>query len=228
MSSSNVLISTLRAIIRDELARVRLTELGTVTQVHAHEADDSAGNHQVSVKLRDSGLELQSVPYAVGRLGMAALPRVDDTVVVAFVGGDLNAPVALGSIYDATTHPPTGKAEELVYQPADDADDAARRFHLELPGGATLTLNDNKLSVVLGDTTVEVNKDGDIAIKASGKVSIEAGSDFEVTASGDVKMTAQGALTLKAGSNATVEGTAATKVKGAQITLAGITQFSAS
>src|SRR5260370_29587988 len=92
-ASMSDIVATLGAIVRDELSRRRALELGTVTQLKPKTGDDDDGNHQVNIQLR-SGVELQRVPVAVGRLGLSALPNVGDLIIVDFIGGDLNAPVA--------------------------------------------------------------------------------------------------------------------------------------
>jgi hypothetical protein len=216
---------TLRAIVRDELARLRLPELGVVTRSYARKDDSNDGNHQVNVKLCASGVELQRVPIVVSRAGWSTLPNEGDLLLVDFVGGSLNAPVAVGSLYSDHAHPPVAKAHEVVYLAPDDDDSAVRRMHFELANGNTFTIKDDTLEVVMGGTTVTLNKDGDIEIKSAGKVSINADGDFEVSASGNVTVTAQGDLSLKGTSSATLEGAAQATVKGPQVTLAGITQF---
>jgi uncharacterized protein involved in type VI secretion and phage assembly len=221
------LIATLRAIVRDELARHHAPELGVVTQAFARDGDGSKNNHQVNLKLRASGVELQRVPVAVSRLGLSALPNEGDLMLVAFVGGDLNAPVAVGCLYDDEAHPPVAQPHEVVYQPPDEEESGVRRFHLELANGGTLTLEDESLTITLGDTAVEVAKDGDVTIRAKGKLRLESQSDIELEAQGALKLTATGDLTAK-GMSATVEGQSAAKLKGAQVSLAGMTQFSAS
>lgn len=221
------LIATLRAIVRDELARRYAPELGVVTQAFARDADGSKNNHQVNLKLRASGVELQRVPVAVSRLGLSALPNEGDLMLVAFVGGDLNAPVAVGCLYDDEAHPPVAQPHEVVYMPPDEEESGVRRFHLELANGGTVTLEDESLKITLGDTAVEVMKDGDVTIKAKGKLRMESQADIELEAQGAIKLTATGDLTAK-GMSATVEGQSAAKLKGAQVSLAGMTQFSAS
>ena len=221
------LLSTLRTLIRAELARTRAPALATVTQVYPRTGDSAKDNHQVDVKLIDSEVELPRVPVAVQRLGWSALPEVDDLVVVVFVGGDLNAPIVIGCVYDDQSHPPVAQAHEVVYMPPEDEDSAVRRLHVELSNGGKLTLDDDKLTIELGDTSVVVNRDGDLTIKAKGKLHLESESDIELVAGGDLKLEAQGSATAK-GMSVTVEGQSATKVKGAQVTLAGITQFSSS
>ena len=160
------LIATLRAIVRDELQRSRAPELGTVSQVYPRTGSGSKDNHQVNVKLRSSGLELQRVPVLVGRLGLSALPNQDDLVLVEFVDGDLNAPIVVGCLYDDQAHPPVAQLHDVVYQPPDDQDSSVRRLHIELQSGSTITLDDDKLVLKLGDTTITVNHDGDVVIES--------------------------------------------------------------
>ena len=100
------MINLLRAIVRDELAQRRGPEIGIVTAVEARDADGSENNHQVNVRLRTSGVELQRVPVAVARVGLSMLPRVDDLVLVVFIKDDFNAPVVGGCVYDEKLLPP--------------------------------------------------------------------------------------------------------------------------
>jgi uncharacterized protein involved in type VI secretion and phage assembly len=220
-------LDALRAVVRSELARYRLLEIGAVTQVFAHEAEDGAENHQVNVKLQGSGVELPNVPVAVARPGLSLLPRVDDLVAVSFVGGDLNAPIVLGTLYDDTLRPPQGGAAEVVYKPPDEADSNVRRVYVELPSGTKLTWNDDTLTLESGGTEVMVARDGDVTIKAKGKISLTAEGDIELSAQGNLKLSAQGDAEMS-GTAVKVEGSSSTKVSGAQLTLAGTTQFSAS
>jgi phage baseplate assembly protein V len=221
------LIEILRAVIRDEMERRRAPELGIVTEVLARESESSDNNHQVKVRLRDSGVELQWVPVAVGRLGLSLLPQVGDLVLVVFVGGDLNSPVVVGSLYDAQVQPPVAKPAEVVYQPTDAQDASLRRFHLELANGSTLTIDEDKLTVALGGTEVVINRDGDVAIKSAAKLTIQTQGDMSLEASGNLDLKAQGNVTMS-GVSATVEGQGSAKLKAPAVSLAGNTQFSPS
>jgi len=221
------LIKILRAVIRDEMERRRAPELGIVTEVLARESESSDNNHQVKVRLRDSGVELQWVPVAVGRLGLSLLPQVGDLVLVVFVGGDLNSPVVVGSLYDVQVQPPVAKPAEVVYQPTDAQDASLRRFHLELANGSTLTIDEDKLTVALGGTEVVINRDGDVAIKSAAKLSIQTQGDMSLEASGNLDLKAQGNVTVS-GVSATVEGQGSAKLKAPAVSLAGNTQFSPS
>jgi uncharacterized protein involved in type VI secretion and phage assembly len=221
------LIHTLRAIIREELARQRLPELAIVTEVQSRDSDDGDGNHQVNARLRSSGLELQRVPVAVGRLGLSSLPCVGDLVMIAFSQGDLQAPVVLGSVYDDSHRPPVGKPEETVYQPPDAGDASIRRFHLELPSGSLLTIDDDNVTIESGGTEVVIARDGDVTIKSAAKVTVESSSDMTLKSGGKLALEATGDVVIK-GANATVEGQGSAKIKGPSLSLAGNTQFSPS
>lgn len=221
------LMRTVRAIIRDELARFRLPDLGIVTEVFAHDSGSSPNNHQVNVRLRSTGVELQRAAVAVPRPGVSLLPRVDDLVVVAFLNGDLNTPVVLGSVYSDTVQPPEGKPLEAVYVPGDETDSAVRRFYLELPSGTKLTVNDDAIQLESGGTKVELQRDGDISVECSGKIALKAGGDLAIEAGGNIDIKAGTNVTIK-GVAVTAEGSGEAKLKGASITLAGMTNFSAS
>jgi phage baseplate assembly protein gpV len=221
------MMAVLRAIVRDELARRSGPQLGVVTSVFPHDSGSSDGNHQVNVKLRETGVELQRVPVAVGRLGLSMLPKVDELVIVVFVNDDLNAPIVVGSVYDESVQPPVGKAEELVYMPTDPDDSSIRRLHVELGNGSLITFDDEKLTVQLGGTEVVIKKDGDVSVKGAGKLEVKTDADMKFEASGNLEIKAQGDLKIS-GVSVTVEGQGAAKLKAPAVTLAGNTQFSPS
>lgn len=188
------LTDTLRAMIRDELARMRSPELGIVLEVYANDADGN--NHQVDVRLRGSGVKLQRAPVTVPRYGMSILPRVGDLVLVMFVGGNLNAPIVVGSVYDENTQPPEAAPGELVYQIPDAG--AERHLYVELPSGMSYTVDDEAMKIAAGGTEVLLEKDGNLQIKAVGNI--------ELKADGDISLEASGKLTLKAATDVEIEG----------------------
>ena len=221
------MIAVLRAIVRDELARRHHPEVGAVTSIFAHDSASSDDNHQVNVQLRQSGVELQRVPVAVGRLGLSLLPRVGDLVLVDFINGDFNAPVVVGSLYDASVQPPVAKAEEAVYQPADDADSSIRRLHIELSNGSVLTLDDDKLTITLGGTELVLNRDGDVTLKGAANLDVQTQGDVSIAAGGKLALKAQGEVSIS-GLAVSVEGSGSAKLKAPTLTLAGNTSFSPS
>lgn len=228
-----IMIDTLRDIIRQEIDARRQPELGIVQDVFP--GDGGEGNHQADVRLRQSGLKLRRVPVAVARPGLSLLPRVGDPVIVVFLDGDLAQPVVIGSIYASTEQPPQAGPLEAVYKPADPEDSAVRRLHLATPSGGTLTLDDATLTITLGGTQIVVNQDGDVAITAAGSIVMEADGDVTISAGGsvsvkagqDIEMDAKANLTAKATAAATLEGAASGKIKAANLTIAGLVNFSA-
>jgi len=217
------LIDTLRAIVRDELARMRSPELGIVLAVYSNDAEGN--NHQVDVRLRASGVELQRVPVTVPRYGMSMLPRVDDLVLVVFVGGELNAPVAIGCVYDERVQPPEAAPGELVYKVPDEGGE--RHMHLEMPSGVTYTVDDTVLKIVAGGTEITLEQDGNVQINAIGNI--------ELKADGDITLEAGGKLTLKAttdveiqGLNVKTEASAQGECKAPMLKFGGMAQFSPS
>ena len=220
------MVDIIRAIVRDEIARRRAPELGLVTAVYARDSDSSDNNHQVNLRLRASGVELQRVPVTAARLGLSLLPKVDDMVLVVFANDDINAPVVVGSVYDENVQPPVGKPEEAVYMPTDPDDSSIRRLHIELANGCALTFQDDHLTAKLGSTELTINQDGDVQIQSAGKVEIKADGDITLDASGNLELKAQANVKVSAGASLELDGTAAGKLKAPAITLAGNTQFS--
>jgi phage baseplate assembly protein gpV len=211
------IVPALQAVVRDELASVRTVELAVVTQVFTNEGGSGDSNLAVNARVRGSALELQRVPVAVGRLGLSAVPRAGDLAVIVFVGGDLNGPVVLGFLYDEQTRPPDAKATEVVYVVPDEEDEQARRVDIQLPTGNALTVQDKKLTVTMGGTTLTVEADGAITLEAAGDINLKARGAVNVEAQRDVSVK---------GLSVTLEAQTEAKVKGVTTSIAGLTSFS--
>jgi uncharacterized protein involved in type VI secretion and phage assembly len=223
----SLVVPVLRAVVRDELADVQPLQLGAVTSVVSNGDGSGAHNVEVNVRLHGSALELQRVPVVAGRIGLSAAPREGDTVVVAFVAGDLNGPVVLGSLYDDQQHPPKAEADEVVYEVPDD-ESSKRRVEVVMPNGNKVTLLDENVTITMGGTTLDVAADGAVTIEAATDLLFKAKGDVKIEADGNIDLKASSNATLKAGASATVEGSASAKLKGASTTIAGNTSFSAS
>jgi phage baseplate assembly protein gpV len=223
----SVVMPVLRAVVQDELADVQPLALGAVTSVVSNSDGSGAHNVEVNVRLHGSALELQRVPVVTGRIGLSAAPRVGDTAVVAFVGGDLNGPVVLGSLYDDQQHPPKAEVDEIVYEVPDDGS-SSRRVEIVLANGNKVSLLDDNVTITMGGTKLDVAADGAVTVEAATDLVLKAKGDVKVEAGGNVEVKANTNATLKAGANATVEGSAAAKLKGATTTIAGNTSFSPS
>jgi uncharacterized protein involved in type VI secretion and phage assembly len=223
----------IRAVIRDELRAFKTAELGIVTAAHSHESVTDQNNYSCDVRLRNSGLELKRVPVSTGRVGVVAIPNVDDMVLVQFLGGDVHMAIITARLYNDEDRPPEAKAQEFVYVSPDPARSGVRRLYMELPNGNTLQLDDDKLVVEMGQTTLTVNNGGDVAIQSAAKVTVESSGDTTINASGNLDLSAGGDVnvsgtnvSLKATAGATLQGTSSATVKGTAITLAGKTDFS--
>ena len=237
------LVDLIRAVVRDQLASVRVAELGVITETFPHADGGDSNNYECSVRLRDSGLELHRVPVATGRIGLAAIPNVDDLVLVSFVGGDIHGPVIVGRLYNDVDRPPEAKDHECVYVSPDAAESGVRRAALQFPNGNAVDLDDDAVVLTMGGTTVTVKHDGDVAIEAKGKVQVSSGGSTEVSSDGDISLTASGGVTIKASrdvkieglsvsikaqTTAKLEGGASANVKAPLVGVAGTTSFSPS
>ena len=125
-------------------------------------------------------------------------------MLVEFVGGDVNAPVIVGRLYNDEDRPPANEDGKAVLHlpagagrlgrgPRRAARAArARSIVLKLGTGLELTLQDDdpavKVDVGGGSATLQIGKDGALSIKSNGKVELKAT---------EISIEAQGQLTLK-------------------------------
>jgi phage baseplate assembly protein gpV len=193
------LYETLRKLVRQELASLRVTELATVQEVFPADPD----NYDCTVVLRDSQLVLKHVPLLTPRKGLAGVPDVGDLVLLQFVGGDLNRPVILGTLYNDEDRPPKNQEKQLVlHLPIDaDADSALRlelnqaspmSLKLNIGSALKLTLQDDdpvvSLDVGGGSAKLTIDRSGAVKLESSGELAIKAGADLEIEASGELKL----------------------------------------
>lgn len=181
-------IDIIRAVVRDELRSLRLGDLAVVTSIFPHSGEDDGNNHECTVKLRESGLELRRVPIATPHIGMVSAPQIGDLVMVSYLGGDASRAVITGRLHSEKVNPPLHEEGEL---------------HLfARPEGVTSYVIDKEESCVItaGKTLIRILKDGnleitgeaDLQIEAKGNISIKC-SDFTLDASGNVDLGKDGA-----------------------------------
>ncbi len=204
---TSALYDSIGRIARHEAATRAIAAAGRVTEVRAGDR----GDHAVTVELRDRGVVLPNVPVAVGVMGFAAIPAVDDLVVVTFLEGDMNAPVVVGRLYDTDQAPPPHKNGEIVlHVPSGDpklkldvkpATPSIRlamgKVEIEVVSDAlTVTVGDTKikaessgsrLEVAVGSASLVMKKDGSIALKTDGSLKIKA-SQIEIAADSSLKL----------------------------------------
>lgn len=236
-------VGLLQTLVRSEMAKLRMAEVGVVQKAYSHESGSDKNNHSVDVKLRDTGLLLPKVPVSVDRIGQSSLPGEGDLVLIQFLGGDLHGAIVTARLYNDEDRPPEAKAKEWVFVCPDPAESDLRRIHIELPEGNELTVEDKQILLKCGATTVKIRNGGSIEVKSAADIVIKADGDINVEAGGDINLKAGGKLnakasmdmkleglsvTAKAQTTATLEGAAQAGVKGPMISLAGMVSFSPS
>src|SRR5262245_34276249 len=118
----NSIVSIMKKVAAHEAQKIHTHELGIVTSVFPHKSDSDKENYQCSVKLKNkkqsdgSDFELRRVPVATQHIGLANIPNVGDLVIIGFVGGDINAPVILGRLYNDEDLPPQNDVGGLVLE----------------------------------------------------------------------------------------------------------------
>jgi uncharacterized protein involved in type VI secretion and phage assembly len=196
------LFDSIRRIVQDELQSVRTAELAVVQEQHPSDPD----NYACTVVLRDSGIVLRNVPVTTSRIGAVAIPAVGELVLVQFVGGDVNAPVIVGRLYNDRDRPPENEDGRAVLHLPLGASDGeavhvelrsgdARELSAKLGNGLTLALRDDDPIVEIdagGQATVTIERDGKVAVKSNGKLELKAASDITIEA--QARLTLKGAV----------------------------------
>jgi uncharacterized protein involved in type VI secretion and phage assembly len=205
------ILPELRRLIREEIQALRTAELAVVQAQHAHESDSDSDNYALSVRLRDTGIVLGRVPVATGRLGSVCIPPVGALVLVQFIGGDVNAPIITGTLYNDEDRPPVNADGQVIWNlPADAAPDDALRIELssaqeksivlKLASAVTVELRDGDPAVAIdvgGNAQLTIDSDGSVKIKSAQALTLETSSDLKVEAQGNMDLKAGGTLTLK-------------------------------
>lgn len=209
---SDLLYDAVARIARHEAEARTSAALAVVTEVHT--TVSGSPDHAVSLRLRDSGVDVPRVPVAVGALGFAATAKTGDLVVVVFSGGDLHAGVVVGRLYHRDLQPPEHGDGQLVLQlpPGETsadidllADPATPEVTLkvgtteiEVTGKtAKITIGDAEMlvdgnspeavTVKAGDASLTLSSGGDIELKASKTLTIKA-NDVKIDGQGSVKI----------------------------------------
>lgn len=203
MTGPMTLFDTIRRIVQEEIARTRSAELAVVQEQHPHADDSDKDNYACTVALRDSGIVLKQVPMATQRIGSVSIPAVGELVLVQFIGGDINAPVITGRLYNDEDRPPVNDdGQAIVHLPLGAGDSDA--VHMELHSGNTrelvIKLGDGlALSLRDDDPVVELAVDGSramVTIDRDGAVKIESQGNINISGN-EVNIEAQSQLNLK-------------------------------
>ena len=132
-------------------------------------------------------------------------------VLVQFIGGDVNAPIITGTLYNDEDRPPVSADGQVIWNlPADAAPDDALRIEvssaqeksivLKLASAVTVELRDGDPAVAIdvgGNAQLTIDSDGSVKIKSAQALTLETSSDLKVEAQGNMDLKAGGTLTLK-------------------------------
>jgi phage baseplate assembly protein gpV len=220
----STIVNTLQEIVRHEMRRLRVCELGLVEAVYPHSGSGDDDNYGCDVRLKNSGLLLKRVPVLTGHIGSAAIPNVGDLVLLAFDKGDVNQPVLLGRLYNEKARPPLNNPDELIFRlPLAEADDKTiktairnlkgnnppREILVEMPPKITVRISDGTVRATAGRTEMKLDQpDG-----GGGTVTVVTGrTKITMNQDGDVTVEAAGSMSLKANGDLSLQG-ASVKIK---------------
>lgn len=219
------LVSTIQQIARHEVEQQVAPALGIVQTLHA--TSGGKNDYSCTVELRDSGVVLPRVPLATQLIGLTALPREHDLVLVVFAGGDLHAPVIVGRLYNEKVAPPKhGPGELVTFLPGGEKDekkalvlkvatkdDGKRSMKLSLAGDSVnveLVIDDDGIRFKAQDVSLVLKQtssnDGMAELKAGdAKVTLKQNGDMAVTAKGKLQLKAK-EIEIKADTKVKVSG----------------------
>lgn len=170
------IIGIMQKVAAREAEKIYTTELGVVTAVFPHASGGDKDNYQVSVRLKnrkqpDGGdFELRKAPVATPHIGLANIPNVDDLVLISFIGGDINAPVIIGRLYNDEDRPPVNKEKEVLWQHSLDKES---QIKMAADGSITIATDNQQVKVTIedGGITIETGNNP-VTVKSSGEIKI--------------------------------------------------------
>lgn len=214
------IVETIKGIAQTELKKLHLPELGVVTSIFPHSSASDKDNYECNVRLKNADVELRKVPIATQCIGLVGVPRVGDLVVLAFVNGDINAPIVIGRLYNDEDRPPLNKAEEVIYVPPYARKPDVRRIYLEFPDGMIFRITDDEVDINAGKTKVIIQRDGDVIIEAKANINVKAEGDTTLKSKGNmtfsgssIKIESEKDLTMKSGTDLKVQSGASAEIK---------------
>ena len=212
------IVNTIQEIVRHELRRVRIAELGLVEDVFPHSGNGDSDNYGCDVRLKNSGLLLKRVPLAIGHIGTAAIPNKGDLVLLTFDKGDVNQPIVIGRLYNEKQRPPLNNPDEVIFRlPLADADDKTikgavrnlqsksppREIIFEMPPKITMRVTDGTVRATAGKTEVKLDQPGG----SGGTVTVLAGrTKITMNQDGNIKVEAAGSMNLEATGDVSIKG----------------------
>ncbi len=214
MSNNNSIVEMIRKIAEKEIQKLHILELGIITSVFPHSSDNDTNNFECNVKLKDKEIELRKVPVATAHIGLSNIVHTGDLVLVSYISGDFNSPVIIGRLYNDEDRPPLSKEEEIVYEPPYIQDNSLRRLNIVLPQGiVNIDLYDDRLNVIIGNTSFSAQSKGEIEIKsARTQIILDDMEGIKIKSDANLHIESAQDLSIKA-SNIKIDGTINTTLK---------------
>ena len=157
------------------------------------------------------------MPMAGRNRGWMTIPEIEDEVLVAFVHGDFQHAIVLGSLYNGQDTPPyaneDGENNLRVFQSRSghrltfDDTEGEERIELILhneeiqviwdSANKVLSVYSGKDIIIEAKETISV-KCTDFTLEAENNVSVKSGADTKIEAGGDMNQEASGTLSMDA------------------------------
>ncbi len=218
------IIRILRSLVRKEITNIHTTELGIVKSVFPHSSCGDCDNYQCTVMLKNrkfadgSDFILKKVPVATPHMGFAAIPNEEDLVLINFIGGNINAPVITGRLYNDEDRPPLNNQKEVLLQHDVLAggslkiDHEGRVIIRSKDKKSIFTVEDNKIFAKNGgfQMTIDVNR-GEIDISSPNGMKINAGGKLDLCGE-TICMQASQSISIN-GSSVTINGRDASRFR---------------
>jgi len=203
-------VEIIKKIAEDEAKKLHIMELGIVTSIFPHASAGDKDNYECNVKLKNRDLELRKVPIATQHIGLTYVPNIGDLVLLAFVNGNINAPIVIGRLHNDEDRPPVNNAGEIIFESPDPEKKGLRRLYMKFPNGIVLTITDDELKAEVGKSVVTIKTDGDITIESNAKLDIKAKGNTTLASDGDMSLLAR---------NIKLQATGTLDIKGAMVNI---------
>lgn len=146
---------------------------------------------QVSLSGKPTGMGVTAwarvaMPAAASGSGIYSLPDVGDQVVVAFLNGEIDSPIVIGSLYNGTALPPAdtmtplNNVKEIKTKLGNEIKvDDLNGIEIKSVTGHKLELNDMLLSAKISDPTGQTSaeiKNGILTLKGLAGIKIKSGT----------------------------------------------------
>ncbi len=240
-------VGAIKKIVDEEMKKQRTMDLAEVTSIYPHSSSRDNDNYECDVKLKNGGNELRRVPIMTPHIGFTWVPNIGDLVLIGYIGGNVNSPIVIGSLYNDDQRPSINKANCATAVLPDDiplmqSDDYIRKdwdgFEWCVNGivmamrktekdGTYFTFHDaveKKFHVVYDASgKLVLRSKTDIMITCDGTLTLEAGS---INISGDITMNggsikAKGTQLDLEGNAVEIKGSGSVTIKGANVDVNG-------